>query len=478
MRNICLFLILVLSHAAFATSSDVELTSAPANSSRQSVYVIPVKGMIEPALVYVMRRGLTEAEEKNAAAVILDMDTPGGAVQSAEEIVHLLQGVDIPTYTYVNPNAISAGAILAMATDYIYMSPGSKIGDAMPIMVSPFGGVQPLPEHEREKTVSYVAGLIRSAAQNNGHDDKLAEAMVRKEMEYKIGDKVISPEGQLLTLTNGEAEQMVDDPPRALLSSGTYDSLASMLASMDLNNAEIVRFEVTRSERIARWLAALSPLLLIAGLLGVYIEIKTPGFGIPGILGALSLVLFFWGHHIAGLAGSEELILFLFGVVLLGVEVFVIPGFGITGFSGLALMFWALLLMMVENAPGAPWYTPPTLDQLQGPLTTVTLSFLGTIFAAILIGRWLPSSSIARRLVLQSQSGKKDEVTQRKNIPAVGMAGRAVTNLHPSGRAAFGDLDVDVLTDGSFISRGSSVEIVSIQGSRIKVKAATVQNNG
>ncbi len=187
------------------------------------VYVIPVHGMIEPALLYVMRRGVAEAEINGAAAIVLSMDTLGGRLDAATDIVRLMQRVRVPTYTFVEKNAISAGAIIALSTDKIFMAPGSVIGDAMPIMMSPTGGAQEMPEAIEEKTVSAVAALIRAAAQESGHDPQLAEAMVRRELEYKIADEVISPAGQLLTLTNVEAEREVGPPEarRKLLSQGT-----------------------------------------------------------------------------------------------------------------------------------------------------------------------------------------------------------------------------------------------------------------
>jgi len=182
---------------------------AAANAASDVVYVIPIHDMIERGLVYVVRRGVEEAVRQDAAAIVFDMDTPGGRLDAAEEIINIIGSVKVPTYTFVNPSAISAGAIIAMGTDHIYMAPGSRIGDAMPIMMSPFGQVQEMSEALEEKSVSYVASLIRSTAERKAHDPQLAESMVRRKQEFKVGDEIIKRAGELLTLTNKEAEKKV-----------------------------------------------------------------------------------------------------------------------------------------------------------------------------------------------------------------------------------------------------------------------------
>lgn len=451
--------------------------SAPARAEAATpadgvVYVIPVEGMIEPALLYVIRRGVTEAESVKARAIVLTMDTPGGTLNAAGDIVRLLQRVTIPTYTFVEKNAFSAGAIIALATDHIYMAPGSVIGDAMPIMMSPMGGVQELPEDVQEKSVSAVAALIRAAAQESGHDPQLAEAMVRREIEYKIGDDVISPAGQLLTLTNVEAEREVGEPDarRKLLSAGTVSDLDEMLKAVDLAGAAVKRLEVTSSERIARFIAALAPLLLMAGLLGLYIEFKTPGFGLPGILGLAALALFFWGHHIAGLAGMEDVLIFLVGVGLILVELFVLPGFGIVGVTGLLLVLWSLLSAMAQRYPGGTWY--PAMPDLQVPLFKLSLSIVLTGIGALVVGRFLPHSSLFSWLVLKQATSAQSGYTSSPPLAElVGADGTAITDLRPGGAALFGERRLDVVTHGGFLDKGSRVRVVDVHGNRIVVEA-------
>ena len=368
--------------------------------SSDVVYTIPIRGMIEPALLYVIRRGVQEAEDVNAKAIIFVMDTPGGTLQAASDIVRTIQKIKVPTYTFVEKDAFSAGAIIAMATKHIYMAPGTVIGDAMPIMMAPWGGVQEMPEDIKEKSVSAVAALIRSAAEEGGHNKELAEKMVRREIEFKIGDEVISPAGQLLTLTNVEAERKVGEPKQPILSEGTVKDVNELLKAVGLEGASVKELKVTAIERVARFIAALAPLFLIVGLLGLYIEFKMQGTIIPGAIGVLCLAIFFWGHHIAGLAGMEDILIFLLGMALLMVEILFIPGFGAIGFLGIGLMLWALLDAMIEKYPGGPWY--PAWPAVQMPLLKLSVSLIGSAVAAMFLGKFLPETRLFKNIGLET----------------------------------------------------------------------------
>lgn len=444
-----------------------------------TAYVIPIKGMIERALVYVIRRGVDQAERENAEAIIFDMDTPGGRVDAAREIVNLIGNLDVPTYTFVNPDAISAGAIIAMATDHIYMAPGSRIGDAMPLMMTPIGGPQQVPESVEEKSVSYVAGLIRTAAQRKNHDAKLAEAMVRRSIEYKIGDDTISEAGELLTLTNVEAERMVDDGTgeRRLLSRGTVKDLDALLGAIGKKGARMVELTVTPAERVARYIELFSVFFLVGGALGLYIEFKTPGFGLPGIAGICLLAVWFWGHHVAGLAGSAEMVLFAVGATLLFLEIFVIPGFGVAGLSGIILILLAMLMAMVQHYPGLPAYNLPTVH-IQSAI--LKLGIAGTIafFAMLLLAKFLPETQVFRRVMLTGTLGKGDGFTaSRETNDLAGLEGVAATMLRPAGIGVFGDKRLNVVARGAFIDRGSPIVVAETHGNRIVVATLGAATN-
>jgi membrane-bound serine protease (ClpP class) len=396
------------------------------------------------------------------------MDTPGGNADSAQKIVQALQFITVPTHTFVERNALSAGAHIAMATKRIYMAPGSSIGAAKPMLVSPIGGVQQLPEAVDEKFTSAYASMVRAAAQLGGHDPEIAEAMVRREKELKIGDTVISPAGELLTLTYEEAARVYEGRDGPLLSSGTVKDLDALLEAIGFAGAEVRTFEVTSAERLARFIAALAPLFLIAGALGLYLEFRTPGFGLPGILGILSLAIFFWGHHIAGLAGSEELLLFAIGLAFLLVEIFVIPGFGIAGVTGIALMAAGILLSMVHRPPAGPWW--PAWSGLTLPLRNLSIAIVGTAVGGALLGRLLPHTPMFRKLVLAASTARAAGFSAAPDRPElVGRAGEAATALRPAGIAHIDGHRLDVVSEGGFVEAGDGVRVLRVEGSRVFV---------
>lgn len=459
-----LFLITGLFSVQPALADTPETNSLPAGKSL--VYQIPIKDQIEPALLYVLRRGVAEAEQKNAAAIILVMDTPGGRVDVTRDILSLLRETALPVYTFVERDAYSAGAIIALATPTIYMAPGSVIGAATPIMMSPGGGVQDLNEDVSEKMKSGVAAMVRAAAEQGGHDPELAEAMVRRKAEYIVGTNVISEAGELLTLTASEAD--------GILSAGTVADVPALLREIGLAEAEMHELKITPAERIARLIAAFAPFLLMIGLGGIWIEIKTPGLGLPGILGAAALVLFFFGHHIAGLAGMEDVLLFIIGFALLFTEVFITPGFGVLGISGVALILCALLNAMSWQVPGE---LLPSLSgssaTLQTAIGKLAAGLTGTVVLALAAGKYLPQSKAVRPLVLgQNTERAQGFSASHDHGDLLGREGTAEMNLHPAGRALIDGQRVNVISRGEFIEKGQAVRICEVHGNRILVEKA------
>ncbi len=463
------FLLALFAVAAIALpSARSQPDVAPSPAPAAPVYVIPIRGQIEDALLYVIRRGIAEAELRQAAAAILVMDTPGGTLAAAGDIVQTIQSAPMPVYTFVEKQAFSAGAIIALSTKAIYMAPGSVIGDALPIMMSPMGGVQEMSEGIEEKAVSAVAALVRSAAQAAGHDPELAEKMVRREREYKIDEEIISPAGQLLTLTAEEAARPGREG-RPLLSAGTAENLPAVLEALGLADRPTVEMQITSTEKIARLIAAAAPILMMLGILGIYIEIKTPGFGLPGILGAFCLALFFWGHHIAGLAGMEDLVLFAIGIFLILVEVFLIPGFGITGFAGITLVLISLVGAMTRYVPGVPWM--PVWQSLQLPIFQTGLALVGSGLGILLLSRFLPRSRLFNRIALSaSTAAGEGYIASPDTAFLVGRTGIALTPLRPGGAARIEGQHLDVVTRGDFIDAGANVRIVETHGNRLVVE--------
>ncbi len=441
-------------------------------------FVIPIHDMIERALVYFIRRSVKQAEQNNADVIIIDMNTPGGRLDATADIIKILTSTKIPTYTFVNPDAISAGAIIAMATDHIYMAPGSRIGDAMPIMISPLpmGGPKAIPDDLKEKAVSPTVAMIRGAAQRKGHDPLLAEAMVRAEIEYKIGDKVICPKGQLLTLTNIDAQQMVGAGTNShpLLSSGTVNNIQELLTAIGHKNDKIITIKETLTEKIARIIDGfpMSGILLALGLIGLYIEYKTPGFGIPGISGLLLLALWFWGHNIAGVSNIMEITIFLIGVILLMAELFIIPGFGFVGITG-AIMIMAGIFMSMIGTPhfSTPDFSLPAMEDITRAIMNLSIAMILLVITGAILSKVLPESPVLSRLYLNTAQHRKDGYVAAEAPPDIhGQQGITVTQLRPSGVIKLGDRRIDVVTRGEFIDKGEAVIVAETKGRRIIVE--------
>ena len=429
------------------------------------VYVIPIRGEIAKGLVWVVRRGIREAEENNARAIILNMDTPGGRVDSTEEIMDLLGATKIPTYTYVNPRAFSAGAYIAVATEHIYMAPGSTIGAATPIAALPLQGPVEMPKAMEEKFTSALRGTIAANAERNGHPVQIAEAMVDRDVEIPG----VIEKGKLLTLTNSKAESEAVG-----LSEGTRENLTDLIDAIGLEDAPRFTIKITPSEKLARLItgSTVTVLLLLGGLAGIYFEIKTPGFGFPGIMGITLLALFFFGHYIAGLAGYEELALFIIGVTLLIIELFVTPGFGLMGIAGIFLIVISFITAMGRG----PFFSPETIlnpNYFRG-LTNFGIALLGLLALISLTYKFVfvKSSPLYGKFVLTREEKRREGYdSSESNIDRLkGFKGTAVTKLRPAGKARIDGRLVDVVSRGEFIDPGDEIEVIQVKGNRVVVK--------
>ncbi len=357
----------------------------PAAEDAKVVYIIPVRDQIATPVVYVVRRGVKQAMEANADALILDMETPGGALSSTEEIINALDKFKGVTATYVNRKAFSAGAFIAVATQKIYMAPQSVIGAAAPILMGPGGGVEGMPDTVERKMTSGVSALIRTSAEKNGHNIEVLEGMINKNKEVEIDGEVINEKGEILTLTNIQAEKRYGPDKKPLLSLGTIESIDELIEELGFAGAKVLRVEPTGAERVAMWLTAIGPLLLLVGIVGTYIEMKTPGFGIPGIVGVVSFILYFAGGYIAGLSGLEWTVVFVIGLALFILEIFVFPGTLFIGLIGGAMMLASLVMAMVDFYPGMP--TIPSFGTLSEPLRNVLIAVAIAIVLILLLSR-------------------------------------------------------------------------------------------
>jgi membrane-bound serine protease (ClpP class) len=433
------------------------------------IVVVPVRGEISPSLLMFLRRAEKSAEANAASAIIFEMNTYGGRLDSAEEITNVLNHAKIPTYTFINTNAGSAGSLIALATQHIYMAPVSAIGAAAPVL--PTG--EDLPLTQREKTISYWSALVRGSAIKNGHNPDVGEAFMNKDKEVKIGDRVVHPKGTLLTLNAQEAAEKINGKP--LLADGIADSVVDLVQKAGLKG-NVVSLGPTGFEQLAFWITALAPLLLLGGIIGAYLEFKIPGASLPGIISAICFALFFLGHYLAGLAGWEVVALFVLGMVLVIIEILFFAHstivFGVVGvFLMLASLFWA----MIDRYPGETFF--PTGRALAIPLLNLFLSLVGAAIAIGLLARYLPRTSIYRRfaLVTANPPGPSLAGTPREFATGVelspGAEGVSLSILRPSGKAKFLDQIIDVVTQGEFIPPNTSLTVVRKDGMRVVVRA-------
>lgn len=427
------------------------------------VIVVPIRTEISAAQFFFLRRAVKDAERRQASAIVLDMDTYGGEVKAAIDSMDALMKTQVPTFTFINSKAISAGSMIALATQKIYMAPTAVIGAAAPVLA----GGQDLAKTMEEKTVSSLAAMARAASQKNGHNAEIAEAFINKEKEIKIGDATIHAGGSLLTLSAEEAAKTYDGKP--LLAAGVAGTLEDVLARAELRGV-VERLEPTGFEQLALWITALSPLLMLGGIIGAYIEFKTPGFGVPGIIGLICFALFFAGHFIAGLAGWEVVACFAIGVALVVGELFLHPGTVIPGLVGALMMFGALIWAMIDRYPSQPLW--PSEEMLLRPAINLGIAILGSGALIAVLVRYLPASPFYRRVALVSAlpSGDAAAVTEPARRITLGMVGKATTTLRPSGKADFGGHLCDVVSDGNYIEAGVPVRVVQIEGARMVVE--------
>ena len=454
------------------------LTPAPAQTNlptplSSKVYILPIREAIMPPLVYVVRRGVKEAMEANADALILDMNTDGGRVDITEEIISIISKFKGRTITYVNDRAFSAGAFISVATQKIYMAPQSVIGAAAPIMMSPGGsGAEKMPDTVEAKMTSAVRALVRTQAEKNGHNIDVIEAMIDKTKAFEIDGEVLNKEGNILTLTDRQAAKEYGSPARPLLSSGTVESLEALLEKLGYANAQRIDIQPTGAEKFGTWINKISPLLLIIGIIGLYIEFKTPGFGLPGIVGIAAFAIYFLGGYVAGLSGAGWILVFILGLALIALELFVFPGTFIAGLTGAVLILVALIMGMVDVYPGTP--SLPSLPQLQLPLRDLSIAILGSVVLALILARFLPKTTLFRQLVSQSASGESSVLAQEtKQSARIGKIGVAIAPLCPGGKARFDDELLDVITRGEMVAKGQRVKIIGHTGPNAIVEATS-----
>ena len=420
-------------------------------SLKPIVFIAKIDGTIDLGLAPYVERVLKEAKAAQASAVILQINTFGGRVDAAVAIRDAILKSPLKTIAFIDSRAISAGALISLSATQIAMTPGATIGAATPVQMSSAGqSTQPV----SEKTVSYVRKEFAATAQARGKPAIIAEAMVDSDVEIKG----LSEKGKLLTLTTQEALQVG-------IANYEAPSIESLLGLLNLANAQIQQPSVNWAEEFVRFLThpVVSSLLVTLAMLGIILEIRTPGFGIPGAVGITCLSLFLWGHSIVDLVGVEEILLVATGVILLIIEVFVIPGFGLFGILGIATLGTALVMSIV--GAGA------TLETVFFAVGQMGFSLALAILLSFLFFKFLPKMPFGRAFVLNTQLDGSagflaEPSTDHRLLHKVGVAH---STLRPAGIAEIDGQRIDVISSGEFIEAGTPVKVVRVDGNRVVV---------
>lgn len=453
---------------------------APAFTHSQSyagkIVVIPVgkDDLIIPARFEFMKRTLARCNQDGAEAVIFDLDTPGGlAWDTISLMMKELQNLKARSFAFVNTRAISAGAMIAMATDTIYMAPASAIGASTPVS----GDGTPLADAERAKHNSAFMGMARTVVRAKGHDVRIIEGMIDLERGLSINGQVIIPKGEIVTLDSAQATMQIDGKP--LLAKGIVKSIEE-IKQIESLKGEVITAEPTGFEMIAIWVTRYAAILILIGLAGGYLEMQTPGFGLPGFASVAAFALFFFGHYVAGsLAGQETMVVaavFVLGIVLIGVELLAAPGTILPGILGFLCVMVALVYAMSgwEVLPQGGAAGSFSLTAYAAGLRNFALGVTGAAVIITLICIWLPDLRPFRSLILQTSAGGtlEDAPSMRDAIRAqVGDSGSARSALRPYGTIELGGRLIEAMVEGGYVQSGTPVRVREIRGEKIIVEA-------
>jgi membrane-bound serine protease (ClpP class) len=476
--------------------------------------IITIADMVDPGLFESLKRRTETALEQGATIIIYKMDTFGGRVDSAIEIYdYFLKDVSrrARTVAYIPTKAISAGAMISVACHDIIMKRNSHIGDCAPIQMG--GSMEGV---EREKIETVLRSYFRDAARENGYPVALCEAMVSAHLEvlrvknvedgtYQYFERlkmpkgypwdvqnaeIVCPKDQILTLNDEDA--VIHKISRATVEGTETQALEQLLTVLEQRYEvkiprPVVELQTNWSEELVRWLTspAVSGILLMVALLAIYVELNSPGLGLPGAVAVIALVILFGSKFLIGMANWWEIAVFVIGLGLLIMEIFVIPGFGIAGISGVILILFSLVAMMVSNPPGdLPVPSAPfEKEMFEKQILWTMAGFVFFVVIAYFIGRYFHRMPVTNRLVLETPTDSPATRSGGKPAPApappvsVGQTGTALSSLRPSGNAKFGAFRLTVVTRGEMVEAKQQIKVVAIDGNSIVVKGIPPSND-
>jgi membrane-bound serine protease (ClpP class) len=423
-----------------------------AQNEKKKVMVMEIKAEIDPRMSRYVKLALAHAEKINADYIIIDMDTFGGALNDAKEIVDMLMDEKRPLWVFINADAASAGALISIACDSIYMSPGATIGAAT--VVNGTGEAAP------DKYQSYMRSIMRSTAEENGRDPHIAEGMV----DENVVIDSLKQAGKVITFTTMEAIENN-------YCEAKVESIEEILKLNNVESYEIERFELGASEKIiAVFLNPfISGLLILVIIGGIYFELQTPGIGFPLFAALTALVLYLVPYYLNGLAEYWEIIALFTGIILLIIEIFVLPGFGIAGVAGITLTLVSLILIMLNNDFFNFEFVP------LGDIIVATFATVGGLTGGVLLlffgGARLTKTKAFQRIALNDTQEKSQGYTVNTlSDTLVGKKGSAYTVLRPGGKVLIDDQIYDAFTRGDYVERGDSIEVIGNEGITLKVR--------
>jgi membrane-bound serine protease (ClpP class) len=423
-----------------------------AQNEKKKVMVMDIKAEIDPRVSRYVKLALAHAEKINADYIIIDMDTFGGALTDAKEIVDMLMDEKRPLWVFVNADAASAGALISIACDSIYMSPGATIGAAT--VVNGTGEAAP------DKYQSYMRSIMRSTAEENGRDPRIAEGMV----DENIVIDSLKQAGKVITFTTNEAIENG-------YCEAKVESIEEILKRNKVESYEIEKFELGVSEKIiAIFLNPfISGILILVIIGGIYFELQTPGIGFPLFAAITALVLYLVPYYLNGLADYWEIIALFIGIILLILEIFVIPGFGIAGVAGISLTVLSLVLIMLNNDFFNFEFVP------LGDIIVATFATIGGLTGGVLLlffgGARLTKTKAFQRMALNDTQEKSQGYTVNTlSDTLIAKKGIAYTVLRPGGKVIIDEQIYDAFTRGDYVEKGDSIEVIGNEGITLKVK--------
>ena len=426
-----------------------------------TVYRIPIEGTIDLGLPPFINRMLQEAKSMDAEVIVFDINTFGGRVDAATQIKDAILGVDIKTVAFVNRRAISAGALITLSCEQVYMAGGGLIGAATAVDMSGKKG--------SEKVISFMREEMASTAEKRGRNKYIARGMVDEELAFTHlvinGDSVLvddiegQKEGKLISLTTDQAIKYG-------IADGSAETIDALLDSLGYSTAELIETSENWSEKIVRFLTdpVVASLLTTFGFLGILFELQSPGWGIPGFVGLACLILSLSVSYIAELATMSDMLFVFAGLGLILLEMLVIPGFGIVGLGGIGFMLYGLYLLLLPDVPVGEEIMEQAMDGF-------IIGLIGAAIGLVLLIRLMMKTKFWDQLTSPDIQKKEDGYSNTQGWETLdGLTGVADTDLHPSGWVKIGEQRVFVVSEGGFIDQGKEITVLSVDGNRVLVR--------